>query len=82
VKNKPGSDRRDLDHPPGSDRRDPDEPPIDRAGNDHIAWETDRYRMVTVSEPRSPSLLDHERIVSIAAHPRGVIYLIEKGPAP
>lgn len=44
-------------------------------------WETDRYRLIetrfSMSEP--PELLPSERIVSMAAHPMGLLYLIEKG---
>lgn len=80
--NKPGDDHRDLEHPPGSDRRDLDERPARSRGAGYLLWETDRYRMVDVwSGIKPPPLLDHERIVSIAVHPMGIVYLIEKGPA-
>lgn len=58
---------------------------------EHLVWETDRYRLVDVAcayyvggsgirEP--PELKDGERLVSMAAHPMGLMYLIEKAPKP
>ena len=47
-----------------------------------ILWQTERYRMVRWTGLKPPELLGHERIVSIAAHPSGIVYLIEKEPGP
>lgn len=41
-------------------------------------WETARYRLVKSHGANPPDVRDDERIVGVAIHPMGAVYLIEK----
>lgn len=50
-------------------------------GFERPMWETERYRLVDIfGATTAPVLRLGERLLSMAAHPMGAVYLIEKAP--